>query len=68
MLEVMLPKFPAALERTLRLGTVMPGARLENITNLADKEVSTLEKTIQWLYGETLMTSGKMKQILVKII
>jgi len=25
-------------------GTVMPGARLENITNLADKEVSTLGK------------------------
>jgi len=46
MLPVLLLKYQVAFERTLEVtGTVMSGARLENITNLAEKEVRSPGKS-----------------------
>jgi hypothetical protein len=42
----------------------MPGSRIDNVTHLYDKEISTLNKDDAVLYEEVQMTLIKTKQLL----
>jgi hypothetical protein len=45
-------------------GIVMPGSRIDNVTHLSDKEISTLDKDAAVLYEEVQIMLIKMKQLL----
>ena len=45
-------------------GIVMPDSRINNVTHLSDKEISTLNKDDAVLYEEVQMTLIKTKQLL----